>query len=168
MFKLLARLVTDRPWRVCAVWLVAAILLTWLAPKWENSSHDDDIRSLPDRCASVRGYHLLEEAFPQDVFASKAIFAVERTEAPLTAADFALVDKLVDDLEQLRHDPDLKIGNIISHRDGLIGTRLTSADGHCTLIQVALGTPYLALQTRTTLDRTDAQLQRRALVVPGS
>ena len=161
MFKLLARLVTHHPWLVCGAWIIAAIMLTWRAPDWDSNSHDDDIRSLPDRCASVRGYHLLEQSFPQDVFASRAIFAVERIEAPLTAADFALVDKFVEDIEHLRHEPELKIGNITSHRDGLIGTRLTSADGHCTLIQVALGTPYLALQTRATLDRIDEQLHRR-------
>ena len=161
MFKLLGRLVINYPWLVTAAWLLAAVLLTYFAPDWDHNSQDDDIRSLPERCASVRGYHLLEEAFPNEVFASKAIFAIERTEAPLTSADFVLVDKLIDEIEELRRDPSLKIGNVVSHRDGLIGTRLNSADGHCTLIQVALGTPYLALQTRATLDRIDQQLRQR-------
>ena len=42
------------------------------------------------------------------------------------------------------------------HRDPFIGKRLLSDDGHCTLIQVSLGTPYLALQTRATVDRAEA------------
>ena len=33
--------------------------------------------------------------------------------------------------------------------------RLVSADGQCSLIQVSLGTPFLALQTRTTVDRVE-------------
>src|SRR5262249_27111988 len=114
---------------------------------------------------SVRGYHLLEEAFPNEVFASKAIFAIERTEAPLTSADFVLVDKLIDEIEELRRDPSLKIGNIVSHRDGLIGTRLNSADGHCTLIQVPRATPYLAWQPGATPARI-AQRRRRRVAAP--
>ena len=62
---------------VCASWLVAAVGLFYAAPAWDTKAQDDDIRFLPDRCASVRGYHLLEKAFPQDVFASKAVFVIE-------------------------------------------------------------------------------------------
>ena len=48
-----------------------------------------------------------------------------------------------------------------SYRDAFIGKRLLSEDGQCTLIQVALSTPFLALQTRTTVDRAEARLQQR-------
>src|SRR5262249_59965422 len=41
------------------------------------------------------------------------------------------------------------------------GRRLVSADGRGTLIQVSLGTPYLALQTRRTVDRVDALVRPR-------
>ena len=66
----------------------------------------------------------------------------------------AEVDAFVGDLNQLRKDePELQIGQVNSYRDGFVGNRLTSKDGRCTLIQVSLGTPYLALQTRATVDR---------------
>ncbi len=159
MFRLLGRFTAAHPWAVCAAWLVAGVLLTRTAPAWDASTQDDDVRFLPGRCPSVRGYQLLEKAFPQDIFASRAIFAVER-DGPLSRADFDLVDRCVDELKKLKEEePSLQIGGIASYRDGMIGKRLTSADGACTLIQVALGTPFMALQTRATVDRADARLQ---------
>jgi putative drug exporter of the RND superfamily len=162
MFSLLGRLAVQHPWKICAVWLLLGLLLLAVAPSWDHRAQDDDIHFLPGRCPSVRGYQLLAEAFPQDVFASRLIFAVERPDRPLTAADFALVDRLTAELTRLRQEePGLQIGNVVSHRDGLIGRRLVSADRHCTLIQVALATPFLALQTRQTVDRAEAVVRRR-------
>jgi putative drug exporter of the RND superfamily len=162
MFHPIGRFAATHPWVVCIGWLVAGGLLTLLAPEWDSRSQDDDIRFLPDRCPSVRGYQMMQQAFPDDVFASRLVFAVEREEAPLSADDFALVKSLVDDLDQLRKDePALKIGKACSCRDGIVGSRLTSTDKHCTLIQVPLGTPFLALQTQTAVDRTKVVLQQR-------
>jgi len=157
MFHRLGRLTTSRPWLVCAAWLVAGLVLTLFAPRWDARTVDDDINFLPARCDSVRGYQLLKQAFPQDVFASRAILVAERADRPLDSADFAIIDRAVDAVNGLRQsEPDLQIGRVYSHRDGLLGKRLVSADGHCTLIQVSLGTPFLALQTRTTVDRVEA------------
>src|SRR5262249_44742289 len=148
-------------WLVCAVWLVLGTALALLAPSWDARAQDDDIRFLPARCPSVRGYALLEKAFPQDVFASRLILAVERREAKLTEADLALVDGLAAELGKLRQEePALQIKKIVSHRDPFVGKRLLSEDGRCTLVQVSLGTPYLALQTRTTVDRAEAVMRR--------
>ena len=82
MFTFLGRLTVHHPWKVCAAWILAAIGLTLVAPNWRNQAQDDDIRFLPPHYPSVRGYQLLEKAFPQDVFASRAVFAVERPTAP--------------------------------------------------------------------------------------
>jgi RND superfamily putative drug exporter len=162
MFQGLGRLATTRPWSVCLAWVAAGIILSLAAPAWDATSQDDDIHFLPDRCASVRGYQLLGKAFPQDVFASRAILALERDGGPLTGADFRLVDQCVADLVRLREEePGLQIGGICSCRDGVIGRRLTSADQRCTLIQVSLGTPFLALQTRATVNRMDDCVRRR-------
>jgi RND superfamily putative drug exporter len=162
MFKRLGRLTTTRPWLICAGWILVAAVLSVVAPAWDSTTQDDDLRFLPARCPSVRGYSLLGKAFPQDVFASRLILAMEREAAPLTSADFSLVDRLVDDLKALRQeDASLQIGAITCYRDGLVGRRLVSEDSHCTLIQVALGTPQLALQTRTTVDRAEARLRKR-------
>jgi RND superfamily putative drug exporter len=160
MLKFLRRSLAAHPWAVCIGWLVAALGLTLLAPSWDSRTADDDIRFLPARCPSVRGYHLLRQAFPQDVFASRAILAVERPDRPLADADLDLVDRCIGSIERLqREEPDLKIGRIYSHRDPFIGGRLVSEDRQCVLIQVALPTPYLALQTRKTVDRLEAAVR---------
>ncbi|HEV2946837.1 MAG TPA: MMPL family transporter [Gemmataceae bacterium] len=169
MFYSVGRLATAHPWIVCAAWFLAGGAITALAPAWDSKAQDDDIRFLPERCPSVRGYHLLEKSFPKDISQSRAIFAVEREDGALTDADFKLVDGFVADLNDLRtREPDLQIGQINSYRDGFVGNRLTSKDRHCTLIQVSLGTPYLALQTRATVDRAEAELRKRLAKADGN
>src|SRR5690349_2698726 len=134
MFTRLGRLVTSRPGLVCAAWAVAGVALSLVAPRWDAKAVDDDITFLPARCDSVRGYQLLRRAFPQDVFASRALLTVERADRPLDGTDFARVDRAVAALDRLRLDePGLQLGRVASYRDGLLGKRLVSADGHCTL-----------------------------------
>jgi RND superfamily putative drug exporter len=162
MFHFLGRLAVTHPWKIALVWLALACILIAAAPVWESKAHDEDIRFLPDRCPSVRGYQLMARAFPKELDCSRVTFALERSAAPLGPADFALADQLVADLEQLRQaEPELRIGKIYSARDPLIGKRLTSSDGLCTLIQVSLETPYLALQTQAAVDRAEAVLRQR-------
>ena len=115
--------------------------MSCVAPQWESHAQDDDIHFLPARCASVRGYQLLEKAFPQDVFACRAIFALERPDGTLTEDDFKLVDHIVGDLEKLRHDePDLKINRISCFHDPFIGKRLLSQDFAVILMDVQMPT----------------------------
>ncbi|HEY7309326.1 MAG TPA: MMPL family transporter [Gemmataceae bacterium] len=162
MFKYLGRMAATHPWLICLGWLVVAVGVWLGAPRWDDRAADDDIHFLPARCDSVKGHQLLEQAFPQEVFASRLIVAVERADRPLSAADLALVDGLAADLGQLRHnEPSLAISRICSHRDPILGKRLISGDGQCTLIQVSLGTPYMAVQTRATVDAAAACLRRR-------
>jgi RND superfamily putative drug exporter len=150
----------NHPWKVCAAWIALAVALTAAAPNWRNQSQDDDIRFLPASCPSVRGFQLLEQAFPQDVFASRAVVTVERPDAPLTPDDYTLVDRMAAAVDDLRRaEPELKIGGVVSHRDGLVGSRLVSADRQSVLIQVSLGTPYMAVQTRATVDRVEERLR---------
>ena len=124
MFTLLGRVVARFAWLICLSWLVAGVVLWWLAPAWDSRTQDDDIHFLPARCASVRGYRLLQEAFPQEVFASRLILVVERQESPLEASDLNLVDEVVTRIHRLRDErPDLKILKVYSHRDAFIGKR---------------------------------------------
>jgi RND superfamily putative drug exporter len=161
MFQALGRFAARHPWGICAAWLLAGVVIALVAPSWDNRAQDDDIRFLPERCQGVRGYRMLEQAFPQDVFASRLIFAVERPSG-LQPADFALIDQCVADLNRLRTgEPTLQISRVHSHRDAFIGRRLVSADHRCSLIQVSLATPYLALQTRATVDRAEQVLRQR-------
>src|SRR5579884_3568914 len=161
MFTYLGRVTATHPWWICLTWLIVAAIVGVAAPKWDERAADDDIRFLPARCDSVKGHQLLEQAFPQDVFASRLILAVERDKAPLTAADFALVDGIATDLQRLREDdPSLQIARICTYRDPILGKRLVSSDGRCTLVQISLSTPYLAVQTRTTVDAIERRVGR--------
>ncbi|MFL5331262.1 MAG: MMPL family transporter [Gemmataceae bacterium] len=160
MFRFLGRLTVTHPGIICISWLLFGGLLTLIAPSSRNTTQDDDIRFLPPETPSLRAHQLLEQAFPPDVCASNVLFAVERPANPLTSTDLALVDRLITRLETLKRDePALQINGVVSRKNGVIGNRFMSADGYCTLMQVALATPYIANQTRTTVDRCEAVLR---------
>jgi len=160
MFQFLGRISTQHPAKILGAWVVLAIILTRMAPNWNEQAQDDDIRFLPADYPSVRAHRLLEQAFPKDVSACKVIIAIERPEGTLQPDDFALVDRLVTRIRQLRNDhPNLPITGVTSYVDGILGKRMVADDGQCTLIQVSLATPYLALQTRDACDQTEAALR---------
>ncbi len=167
MFRRLGQFTVRHPWLTCSVWLALAAILTAVAPDWQQHSLDDDIRFLPRHFSVSRGYELLAEAFPKDLFASRVLLALERPESPLTEGDYRLVDEIVAEVKQLaQEEAALKITHVASYREPMIGPRFTSADRHCTLIQISLATPYLALQTQTTVDRIEALV--RPLVEEGA
>lgn len=144
------------PWAICLGWLLLAGILSHLAPNWDTQTQDDDVRFVPERFTSVRAFQLMSQAFPQDVSACRAVFAVERTDGPLTDADFQLTDEIVNSLEALgKEQTALKITKVESYKDALVGCRLVSADRQCTLIQVNLGFPYLASATQTAVSELE-------------
>ncbi len=160
MFRFVGKLCVTHPWKVCAAWIILATGLTLIAPNWRNQSQDDDIRFLPDSYPVVRGFKLLEQAFPQDVFACRVLFAVDRSDGELSAEDFEIVDRMTAELETLaKEDPGLQITGIVSHREPMVGSRLVSADRQCTLIQMSLATTYLAVQTQATVDTAEARIR---------
>ena len=165
MFFRLGRLVANQAWLICALWLALGLSLSAFAPAWDTLAEDDDVCFVPERFTSVRAYRLLQQAFPQDVFASRVVFAIEREESALTLEDFQVVEALINDFEQVRHAaPELKIGKIDSLHSGLIGWRMTSGDQKCTLIQVSLPTPYMAIATKNAVEKLDAVIQDRLAV----
>ena len=162
MFYRLGQFSAHYAWFICAAWLAIGIVLTCIAPAWDTQSQDDDVRFVPDRFTSVRAHQLLEKAFPEDVFASRVVFAVEREDGKLTSSDFNIVETIVKEVEQLRKDaPKLEIGKVESHQSGFVGFRMLSHDRQCTLIQVSLKSPYLALATQQTVERIVEVVKKR-------
>lgn len=160
MFDFLGRMAAAHPGKIVCAWIALAFALTTIAPDWKTQSQDDDVRSLPASYPSIRGYQLLEQAFPKDVSVCKATIAIEREGRPLSRSDFALVDQVVGRINQLREErPSLPITAVTSYKDGPVGSRLIAADQRCTLVQVSLTSPYLALQTRDAVDAIDRAIQ---------
>src|SRR5262249_6297979 len=108
MVKTVGGFAARYPWLGVAGGLLPRLAVPRAAPPGDRSARADAIGSVPARCDSVRGYRLLERAFPQDVCASRVVFALERASARLGEADLALADDLVAELTRLRGDePDL-------------------------------------------------------------
>lgn len=157
MFQYPGRLAASHPWKIVAFWLLLAAALTALAPTGGAQTQDDDVRFLPPQYPIVRGLAVMEKAFPNDIAASRAIITVERADSRLSPADFDFAAGLAERLRQLREsEPSLAITNVAHFRDPVLGKRLVSEDGQCTLISVSLATPYLALQTRDSVNRIHA------------
>src|SRR5947209_6473360 len=99
MFYRLGHFAAYQSWIICAAWLIIGVVLTAVAPAWDAQTQDDDVRFVPERFTSVRAYQLLEKAFPDDVFASRVVFALERDDSALTDADFAIAEAIVKEIE---------------------------------------------------------------------
>ncbi len=89
MFAALGRMVVGHPWRVIAVWVVAAVAVIALSPGLPTSNDESDF--LPGHYESVRAGKVRDAAFP-DTFAPAAVVVVSRADGrPLSAADSARV-----------------------------------------------------------------------------
>jgi RND superfamily putative drug exporter len=97
VFARLGRLAANHPWRVIAVWIIAAIAVIGFAPGL--SSTTDEASFLPNSYESIQANNLQESAFPQAA-APAAIIVFERADgAALTAADSATVSSIAAKLQ---------------------------------------------------------------------
>jgi RND superfamily putative drug exporter len=98
LFAGLGQLVAHHPWRVIAVWVIAAIAVIGLAP--HLSSTTDEASFLPSHYESIQAQNLQQSAFPQAA-APAAVIVLERADgSALTAADSAAVQDLATKLRQ--------------------------------------------------------------------
>ncbi|WP_207400836.1 MMPL family transporter [Actinomadura roseirufa] len=87
IFARLGRAVVGHPWRVIAVWAVAAIAVITLSPGLPTSNDESDF--LPGHYESVKAQKVQDRAFP-DTFAPAAVVVVRREDGgPLSDADAA-------------------------------------------------------------------------------
>src|SRR5579875_521713 len=92
MFARLGRVVVAHPWRVIAVWLVAAIAIIGFSSKLTSTTQESDF--LPKHYESIKAIHLQDKAFPA-AFSPSAIVVFERADGgKLTAADSAKVNQI--------------------------------------------------------------------------
>ncbi|WP_084265763.1 MMPL family transporter [Actinomadura macra] len=101
-FARLGRFVVGHPWRVIAVWVVAAIAVVALAPGLPTSSDESDF--LPGHYESAKAQQVQETAFPE-AFTPAAVIVVRRADGrPLSAADSARVTGLARSAEAAHLD----------------------------------------------------------------
>jgi RND superfamily putative drug exporter len=97
VFARLGRLVAHHPWKVIAVWVIAAAAVIGFAPHLASTT--DEASFLPSHYESIQAQNLQQSAFPQAA-APAAIIVVERSDGSgLTAADSATVQSIAGKLE---------------------------------------------------------------------
>ena len=97
MFAALGRLAANHPWRVIAVWIIAAIAVISTAPQLTTTSNEASF--LPSHYESIQATNLQQSAFPQ-VQTAAAIIVLEPTNGTaLTSADSATVQRIAGKLQ---------------------------------------------------------------------
>jgi RND superfamily putative drug exporter len=91
-FAALGRMVVRHPWRVIALWVIAAVAVIATAPGLPTTTNESSF--LPSSYESIRAANLQDQAFPQagNVTADAAIIVFARADGgQLTSADSAKV-----------------------------------------------------------------------------
>ena len=162
MFQFLGRFAATRPWWICGAWLLLGVGVAVVAPDAGRGTQDDDIRFLPALPQRPRLQAPRRNPSPRMSSPAASSSPSNAADAPLTDADLRLVDAHGGRPGKLKeNEPGLQIGRVVSHRQPFLGKRLLSEDGRCTLLQVSLATPYMALQTATAVDRAEQVVRQR-------
>ena len=106
-FAALGRMVVRHPWRVIALWLIAAVAVIATAPALPTTS--DESSFLPSSYESIQAASLQDKAFPQtgNVTADAAIIVFARADGgKLTSADSAKTASVAAQLNA-RHIPSI-------------------------------------------------------------
>src|SRR5690348_17159944 len=124
MFATLGAVVTRHSRSVLALWIVLAVGLHLVAPRWNDVIRDGDLAYLPASMPSSRGAQLLGAAFPEERGRSEIAVIVERPSTPLSTADLLWSDGLA---ERFRERADeLAVSEVWNRNTEVVGNKLTS------------------------------------------
>jgi RND superfamily putative drug exporter len=153
MFERLGTIV-SRHWAfVLLFWAVLVAGVWYVAPRWEDVSHDGDFAYLPDEMTSVQGQKLLDEAFPDVLSKSQVVLVVSREGGPLQEEDVKVADRLVKEFAPRVRQAGPIVG-ILSPRTEVLGKSLVSPfdpddsegpDGQALLIILQLRNEFMAV-----------------------
>jgi RND superfamily putative drug exporter len=127
MFDRLGAFISRHFWPVLALWVLLAVGLHAVAPRWNDVTHDGDLAYLPESMPSVEGVRLLHEAFPGERGGSELVVIVERPDGRLTTADLLWSDSLAELFR--RHSAALELADVWNRNTEVAGGRLTSRAG---------------------------------------
>ncbi|HVX44236.1 MAG TPA: MMPL family transporter [Mycobacteriales bacterium] len=100
MFARLGRAVVFHPWRVIALWIVAAVVIIAFSPGLSQSSDESDF--LPKHYESIKAAELQDKAFPQ-AFTPSVVTVFQRKDGgKLTAADSDQIVQISKDLKSAK------------------------------------------------------------------
>ena len=127
LFAGLGRMVVRHPWRIIAVWIIAAVAVIATAPALPTTTNESSF--LPSSYESIRASNLQDQAFPQQghVTAAASIIVFARADnSRLTPADSAKIDSIVASLNA-RHIKNIdKITAAAPSPNGLVQTALVA------------------------------------------
>lgn len=160
MFARLGEIVAHRWGWVLLAWIGILVGIVSVSPTWSAVTKDGDFAYLPPEMTSVRGEKLLNRAFPNDRDKSQLVFVVARRTERLKAADFAVVDRLVDEFSPKPGD-DGPILDVWHYDTPVIGEKLVSPDsrpGQAALTVVRLRSEFIAIANLPLMRRVHARL----------
>jgi RND superfamily putative drug exporter len=160
MFDALGQFIAHR-WRLAIfAWIVAAVVLTLVAPRWDDVTKDGDLAYMPSRMTSVRGEHLLAEAFPDDTSKSQIVLVVAREDKPLTADDLAFLERLVA-LFPISKDGQVPVTGVWTPQTDIVGRKLISRDQRAAIAMLMLPTEFMAVRNAEVLAVVNEALDKQ-------
>ncbi len=148
MFDRLGSIVSKRWAVVLLCWALLVAGVRYLAPRWEDVTHDGDFAYLPAKMTSVQGEKLLDAAFPDVLSKSQVVLVVSRPTGSLRAEDLKVADRLVAEFEPRVSDAGPIVG-LLSHRTEVIEQKLIStagSEGQALLIILQLRNEFMAIE----------------------
>lgn len=161
MYSRLATFVTKHWLFVILFWFGLAVGINFVAPAWDDVTHDGDLAYMPARMTSVRGEHLLKQAFPDNKSKSQVVIVLERPDGALTQADYRVADRLAEKF-QPGVDANLPIVDVWTRNSEVVGDKLTSPvsaqTGQATLVPLLLSNEFMATKNIEVLDAVTQEL----------
>lgn len=148
IFDRLGSFIARRWLWVLVFWVLAAVGIDLVAPRWDQITHDGDFAYLPERMTSVRGQELLDRAFPDALAKSQVAIVVSRSDGKLQEADFQVADRLIRRFTPKPGNERSQITDVWSYENDVIGKKLISRNGYngqAVLIVLRLRTEFMAI-----------------------
>jgi putative drug exporter of the RND superfamily len=154
MFASLGDLVVRHPWRVIAVWIVAAVILTAVAPSLKTTSNQSSF--LPSDYESVKAQDLADQAFPESAGQTAVIVVTRGDGNALSPADRQRVQGLASDLAR---------ANLTGVMQVSAPSEAVSNDGRVELVEVSFADDA---SNETITDAVDGLRDRIDVTLRGS
>ncbi len=160
MFDRLGTIVSRHWVLVLLAWVLLAVGIDRLAPRWDEVTHDGDFAYLPSDMISVKGRRLLKQAFPDIRSQSTVVLVLSRAEGRLQSADFEVAERLIKEFTPAAGEAS-PIVSVRSHESPVLGKKLISRPGtrgQALLIALLLRNEFMAVENMELMTRVLAVL----------